>query len=111
MHDSAPAYSTRSAQDIFNNTYHGRWIGAGGPKAYPSCSPDLNHMAFYLWGQLKPLVHAARVDKEEALCYNIVDACQTIRNYPAIFERMWRSITSRVEARIQFHGGHFEHLL
>jgi hypothetical protein len=34
------------------------------------------------------LVYAAPVDNEEALHYRIVDACQTIRNYPGIFERM-----------------------
>jgi hypothetical protein len=37
-------------------------------------------------------VYAAPVDNEEALHRRIVDACQTIGNYPGIFERMWRSM-------------------
>jgi hypothetical protein len=56
-------------------------------------------------------VYAAPVDNEEALHHRIVDACQIIRNYPAIFERMRQSMMRRDEACIVFHGGHFEHLL
>jgi hypothetical protein len=65
---------------------------------------------FYQWGHLKTLVYADPVDNEEAL-HRIVDACQTIRNYPGIFERMGRSIMRRVEACTESHGGKFEHLL
>jgi hypothetical protein len=61
-------------------------------------------------GHLKTLVYAAPVDNEEALHHRIVDACYTIRNYPSI-ERMRRSVMRRVEACIESHGGHFEHLL
>jgi hypothetical protein len=43
--------------------------------------------------------------------YRIVDACQTIRNYTGIFERMLRSMTRRVEASIKSHGEHFKQLL
>jgi hypothetical protein len=53
----------------------------------------------------------APVDNKEVLHHRIVDACQTIRNYPGIFELIWPSMMRRVEACIGFHGGHFEHLL
>jgi hypothetical protein len=62
-------------------------------------------------GTPKPSVYAAPVDKEEALHHRTVDTCQTIRNYPGIFERMRRSVMRCVEACIEFYGGHFEHLL
>jgi hypothetical protein len=67
--------------------------------------------AFVPVGTPKSLVYAAPVDNEDALHHRIVDACQTIRNYPGIFERMRRSMLRRVEACIESHGGHFEHLL
>jgi hypothetical protein len=38
-----------------------------------------------------------------------VDACQTIRNYPGIFERARLSMMKCVEVRIESHGGHFAH--
>jgi hypothetical protein len=52
---------------------------------------------------MKALVCAAPVDNEETLHHRIVDACQTIRNNPGIFERMLRSMARRVEASIEFH--------
>jgi hypothetical protein len=67
MHDGAPAHFSCAEWDVLNNTYHGRWIGRGGPTAWPPRSPDLNLRDFYLWGQLKSLVYAAPVDNEDAL--------------------------------------------
>jgi hypothetical protein len=50
------------------------------------------------------------VDNEEAFHHRTVDACQTIRNYSGICERVRRSMMRRVEACIEYHRGHFEHL-
>jgi hypothetical protein len=80
--DGAPAHSNCTVSDVLNNTYHERWIGRGGPIASLPCSPDLNPLDFYLWEPLKTPVYAAPVDNEEALHHCIVDACQTICNYP-----------------------------
>jgi hypothetical protein len=90
-------------RDVANNTYHDRWVCSGGPTAWPLRSPDLNPLHFCLWGHLRTLVYAAPVDNEEVPHHRIVDACQTIRNFSGISERMRRSIESR--------GGHFGHLL
>jgi hypothetical protein len=54
---------------------------------------------------------AAPVDDEDVPRHRTVDACQTIRNYPGIFERMRRSKMIRSEECIESHGGHYEHLL
>jgi hypothetical protein len=59
----------------------------------------------------KTLVYAAPVDNEKALHHRNMADCQTISNYPTIFERMRRSMMRRVEKCIESHGGHFEHLL
>jgi hypothetical protein len=99
-----------AVRDVLNNTYHDGWLGrGGGPTAWPPRSPDLNPLHFYLWGHLTTLVYAAPVDNEEA--HRIVDACQTIRNYPRIFQRTQQSMMRRVKACIVSHGRHFEHLL
>jgi hypothetical protein len=111
MHDGALAHFSRAVRGVLNNTYHDRWIDRGGPTAWSPPSPDLNPVDFYLWGHLNTLVYAAPVDNEGALPHRTVDACQTIRNYPGVFERMWRSLMTRVEACIESHGAHFEHLL
>jgi hypothetical protein len=66
---------------------------------------------FYLREHLKTLVYKAPVDNKEALHHHTVDACQTIHNYPGIFELMWRSMMRCVKGCIESHEGHFEHLL
>jgi hypothetical protein len=96
---------------ILNNTYRDRWIGRGGPTAWPPPSPDLNPLDIYLWGRLKSLVYAAHVDNEETLHHGIVSACQTIRNYPGIFELLRGSMMRRFEMYIESHGRHFEQLV
>jgi hypothetical protein len=62
-------------------------------------------------GTPKTLVYAAPVDNEGALHHHIVDACQTIHNYPVIFEWMQQSMMRHVESCIESHGGHIERLL
>jgi hypothetical protein len=74
----------------------------GGPTALPPRLLELNHLDFYLWGHLRILVYAAPVDNEEA--------CQTIRIYLSILERMRRPVMRRVEACMEYHGSNFEHL-
>jgi hypothetical protein len=54
-HDGAPAHFSRAVRDVLNNTYHDGRIGRGGPNAWPSLSPDLNPLDFYLWEYLSPL--------------------------------------------------------
>jgi hypothetical protein len=48
-------------------------------------------------------MYATPVDNEEELHLRIVDACQTIRNYPGISERMRRSMMRRVDLCIKSH--------
>jgi hypothetical protein len=111
MHDGALAYFSHAVQDVFNNTCHDQWIGRGGPTAWPPCSPDLNPLDFYPWGHLRAFVYTAPVDNKEALHHHLVDACQTVCNYPGIFEWLQWSMMRCVEACVESHGGHFEHLL
>jgi hypothetical protein len=56
MHDDAPAHFSISASRHLNAHYPGRWIGWGGPIAWPWRSPDLNPLDFYLRGHVKSRV-------------------------------------------------------
>jgi hypothetical protein len=71
-------------------------------------SPHLDPLDLYLWGHLQTLVYATPHDNEQSLHHSIVDACQTICNYPGISDRMRRSMLRLVGACIEFHGGSFE---
>jgi hypothetical protein len=108
MHQCAPAYFSRAVRDVLSNTCHDRWIGRGGPTAWPPrFTPYWNLLDIYLWGHLNTLVYAAPADNEETPHHRFLDACQTIHIWPGIFERMWWSMMRRVETGIVSHGGHF----
>ena len=85
MHDGAPAHFSLSARRYLNQKFGLRWIGRGGPIAWPPRSPDLNPLDFYLWGHLKYLVYSTPLDDVRTLHARIVAAYQTVRTTPSFF--------------------------
>ncbi|GBL82217.1 hypothetical protein AVEN_252404-1 [Araneus ventricosus] len=67
-----------------------RWIGRGGPVAWPPRSPVCNPLDFFFWGHMKSLVYQTPVDSAEDLVARIVVAAHKI-NTPGIFERVCQS--------------------
>ena len=65
MQDGAPAHFSTGVRDHLDNIYPLRWIGRGGPVAWPPRSPDLNPPDFLLWGHLKNLVCKTEVSNVE----------------------------------------------
>jgi hypothetical protein len=100
VHDGALELFSRAVREVLNNTHHDRWIGRGGPTAWP---------ILILW--IFTLVYASHFDNEEARHHRIVKACQTNPSYPGVLERMRRFIVRRVETCIESHGVNFEYLL
>lgn len=111
MHDGAPAHFGVNVRQYLNATYQDRWIGRGGPQAWPPRSPDLNPLDFCLWGYLKSLVYTTPITNIIELRNRIVASCNDIRNTPGIFNRIRRSMRQRVDSCILARGGHFQHLL
>jgi hypothetical protein len=110
VRNGAPVYFNCDVQDVLSNTYYYRWIGNEGPTARFPFSLDLNPLKFFLRRHLISMIYAALLDNKEALQHRIENACQTIRNYPGVFERMRRSMMRRVEACTKSHGRHFQHI-
>jgi hypothetical protein len=101
-----------SVRDVLSNTCHDRRIRVcrGGPTTWPPRSPDLNPLDFYPWGHLAtPCMQLLLITKEHISLWMPVRV--SIRNYPSISQRMWRSMLRRAEACIQSHGSYFEHSL
>lgn len=111
MHDGAPPHFSLVARHFLTATYGDRWIGRGGPHAWPARSPDLNPLDFFVWGYLKSLVYATPVENLDDLRNRIIAGCNSIRNDPGVFERVRQSMTRRLNACIRAGGSHFEHLL
>ncbi|GFU28899.1 hypothetical protein TNCV_470311 [Trichonephila clavipes] len=66
--------------------YPGRWIGLGGPIAWPPCSPDLNFLNVFFCDGLKLLVHKTPVAPLEDHMARIIVALTGIASTPDLFE-------------------------
>ncbi|KOC70412.1 hypothetical protein WH47_02915, partial [Habropoda laboriosa] len=55
MHNGAPPHFLCAVKRFLNNTFANRWIGRGGPTAWPPRSPDCNPLD--LWSHLKTIVY------------------------------------------------------
>lgn len=111
QHDGAPPYFSLLVRNYLNTIFANRWIGRGGPVSWPPRSPDLNPLDYCLWGWMKSLVYATRVDTREALLDRINNAVAVIRGNPLSIHRATRAINKRANKCIQAQGGIFENIL
>ena len=51
--DGAPPHWGLQVRAFLNDKFLERWIGRGGPAAWPPRSPDINSLDFFLWGYVK----------------------------------------------------------
>lgn len=109
--DGAPSHYGRCVRDHLDRTFPNRWIGRGGPVAWPPRSPDLSPLDFFLWGAMKSLVYDTPVNSAVDLVARISIAAATIRETPGIFEHVRSSMSRRCRACIHANGRNFEHFL
>ena len=84
QHDGAPPHYTRHVRDYLNESFTNRWLGRGGPVAWPPRSPDLTPLDFYLWSHIKTLVYESKVDSRAPLRDRNFAAAEHIRNHPVL---------------------------
>lgn len=111
QHDGAPAHFGQAVRIWLNEKYPEKWIGRGGPIAWPARSPDLNPLDYYLWGHMSNLVYAAEVDTREELLQRIILAGNQIKENNFQILRASQNILRRARYCIEQNGNLFEHLL
>lgn len=110
QHDGAPAHFEHRVRDYLNAEFPGRWIGRGGPIAWPPRSPDLTPLDFYLWSDVKRIVYEQESNTVQELRQRIRNAFDEIRASNSL-RRIKNNHRRRAELCQEQHGGHFEHLL
>jgi len=94
-----------------NESFPNRWLGRGGPVAWPLRNLDLTTFDYYLWGHMKTLMYESKVESQAALRDRIFVAAEHIRNHPNNIGSATQSLLMRAENCIAAGGGHFEQLL
>jgi hypothetical protein len=110
MHCGAPAHFSPAVRDVLNNTLIWRWIGRGGPTAWPPRYPDLSPLDFYLWRHPKPLCLQLLLTMKRHFTITLWMSVRQSATTPA---SLWkrRSMLRCVDVWAESHGGYFEHLL
>ena len=92
QYDGVPPHFGNAVRGHLTAILCARWIGRGGPTAWPACSPYLTCLDFFLWGYMKSMVYETDIDCEENLVARIVSAAAEIRETPGIFRRVCQSM-------------------
>lgn len=111
QHDGAPAHYARRVREYLNEEFPRRWIGRGGPIAWPPRSPDLTPLDFYLWSDVKRIVYQQESNTVEELRQKIIHAFDQIKANNYVLNRIPNNHRRRAELCLQQGGGHFEQLL
>lgn len=111
QHDGCPAHYASAVRVYLNNQFGDRWIGRGGPIAWPARSPDLTPLDFYLWSEIKRLVYTRERESREDLRSAIVDAFDKVKSDRDTLRKLKDNLRKRAQLCIERNGQHFEQLL
>lgn len=111
QNDGAPCHYARIVRQHLTERFRNRWIGRGGPIAWPPRSPDLNPIDFFVWGYYKEIVYAKNISNVAELRRKLRQAEETIKNNRTAFARLKENFLRRCRICIEHEGRHFENFL
>ena len=110
QHDGAPPHFSQVVRQYLNCKFPNRWIGHGNAQNWPPRSPGLNPLDYHVWGYMKAMVYAHKVNMREELLQRILSAARTIKN-AAVLRKVTSSLVIQVRKCMEADGRHFENLL
>ncbi|KAJ4433709.1 hypothetical protein ANN_16020 [Periplaneta americana] len=93
--DGAPPHWALEVRRTLDNTFPARWIGRGGPIAWPPRSPDLTPLYFFLWGFVKDKVYRTRMIDLDDLKARIRAAIASVDI--DMLRRVWTELEFRLD--------------
>jgi hypothetical protein len=80
-------------RQYLNHKFPNRWIGCGGAQNWPPWSPDLNPLDYHVWGYMKTMVYANKVNMREEILQQILSAARSINN-AAVLHKVTSSLVT-----------------
>ena len=105
--DGAPAHRTIAVRNRLNQLFGRQVIGMGHENQWPTRSPDLTPLDFFLWGYLKSRVYITPPTSLEDLRRRIENACVELRETEFVRNSI-REMRRRAELCIGRNGHHVE---
>jgi hypothetical protein len=84
----------RDVTTFLDETFPGRWVGRGGPTAWPPRSPDLTPLDFFVWGFIKDVVCSRKVRDVADLRQRNIEAVELIT--PHMLINTWQELEYRL---------------
>jgi len=93
---------------FLDETFPGRWVGSGGPTAWPPRSPDLTPLDFFCMGFIKDVVYRRKVRVLADLRQHtsIIEAVELIT--PHMLINTWQELKYRLDICLATTGAHIE---
>ena len=107
--DGAPPHFSPAVRDHLDQWFGQKWIGHGGPIAWPACSPDLTPLDYYLWGHMKSLIYETPVASKEDLLAQVMTAADVRGS--KFSDRVYQNIVWRYCICVEVIGCHIEPFL
>lgn len=104
--DGAPPHYKQSVRSALDARFPGKWMGRGGPIAWPPRSPDLTPLDFFLWGYVKNIVYSEKIRNIDHLRQRILVAVASVT--PVMLTNTWREIEYRLDICRATNGSHIE---
>jgi hypothetical protein len=104
--DSAPPHFHRDVTTFLDETFPGRWVGRGGPTAWPPRSPDLTPLDFFAGGFIKDIVYRRKVRDLADFRQRIIEAVELIT--PHMLINTWQELEYRLDICRATTGAHIE---
>jgi len=109
QHDGAPPHFSQVVRQYLHHKFPNQWIDHGSAQNWPPQSPDLNPSDYHVWGYMRAMVYAHKVNTKEELLQQILSTVRSINN-AAVLHKFTSPLVTHVRKCIQADGGHFEQL-
>jgi len=96
----------RDVTTFLDETFPGRWVGIGGPTAWPPRSLDLTPLDIFACGFIKVVVYRRKVRDLADLRQRIIESAELITPY--ILISTWQELEYRLDIYRATTGAHIE---
>jgi hypothetical protein len=95
QHDRTPPHYNQVIRQYVNHKFPNWWTGSGGTQNWSPRPPDLNPFDYHVWGYMKAMVYAHKVNTREELFQRILSAARSINNAAVLHKVTSSLVTSQ----------------
>ena len=104
--DGAPPHWGPRVREALDRVFRDKWIGRGGPIAWPARRSDITPLDFFFWGFLKDRVFQEPVDELECLKERIKNVDRQVNRQ--LLSNTWKELHKRLVWLKDNNGKHYE---